>query len=44
MKQAYFFAEDDRLEILSKMGDPLERVSSVINFELFCHILDEAFK
>jgi hypothetical protein len=30
-----FFDTDDRLRSLSEAGDPLERLSTVIDFELF---------
>jgi IS5 family transposase len=35
MKQLSLLAEDNRLERLSKMGDPLEKVTAHINFEQF---------
>lgn len=35
MKQRGFFDESDRLEQLSELGDPLEKLSSVIDWEIF---------
>ena len=35
MKQINIFAEQNRLERISKMGDPLEKVSAHIDFEVF---------
>jgi len=43
MKQRGFFDEQDRLEMLSKMGDPLEKIEKVINWEMFRPILNEIF-
>jgi len=43
MSQINFFAENDRLARLSKMGDPLEKIAMVINFEIFRPILNRAF-
>jgi IS5 family transposase len=43
MKQLNFLAEDNRLSRLSEMGDPLEKVSGAINWEVFRPTLDEAF-
>jgi hypothetical protein len=35
MNQPGFFDLSDRYESLSKFGDPLERINSVIDFEAF---------
>jgi IS5 family transposase len=43
MKQFSFLSEDSRLSRLSEMGDPLEKVSGTINWEIFRPLLDEAF-
>lgn len=40
MKQRTFFAEETRLARLSRMGDPLEKVTSSIDFEIFRPLLD----
>jgi len=40
MKQIGFFTAEDRLSRLSKMGDPLERIASTVNFEVFLPILN----
>lgn len=40
MIQRSWFAEENRLERLSKMGDPLEKVSAVIDWEMFRPLLD----
>ena len=42
MKQINFFAEDNRLDRLSKMGDPLEKVAGAVDFEIFRPTLDTA--
>ena len=42
MKQINLFAESNRLDRLSKIGDPLEKVASTIDFEIFRPVLDEA--
>jgi IS5 family transposase len=42
MNQYNYFAEDNRLDRLSVIGDPLERVSS-INWEIFRPLLESAF-
>ena len=42
MKQINFFAEDNRLDRLSKMGDPLEKVAGAGGFEIFRPTLDTA--
>jgi IS5 family transposase len=39
MKQRGFFDEIDRLEELSKIGDPLEKLNEVIDWEMFRPIL-----
>ena len=44
MKQYSYLAEDNRLYRLSDLGDPLEKVSSIIDWNLFRPILDKAFK
>jgi IS5 family transposase len=44
MIQVDFFTEMSRLSRLSQIGDPLERVSRVIEFEQFRPILDKVFK
>lgn len=43
MKQINFLAEDNRLLRISEMGDPLEKVSKAIDWEMFRPKLDEAF-
>jgi transposase len=40
MKQCGFFDENDRLRELSKLGDPLERLNTSINWEQFRGILN----
>jgi transposase, IS5 family len=42
MAQPGFFDVDERLAALSAAGDPLERLSSVVDFELFRPVLDAA--
>lgn len=42
MKQFNFLAEDSRLERLSKMGDPLEKLGENIDFEQFRAIIERA--
>jgi IS5 family transposase len=42
MKQFNFFSEENRLSRLSKMGDPLENVSTHINFEIFRETIENA--
>ena len=42
MAQAGFFDVDERLAALSAAGDPLERLSAVVDFELFRPVLDAA--
>ena len=40
MKQTGFFTEENRLSRLSRMGDPLERIASAVNFDVFFPILN----
>ncbi len=42
MRQAGFFDLDERYAALSKSGDPLERLSAVVDFEIFRADLDAA--
>jgi IS5 family transposase len=44
MKQQGFFDENDRLEELSKMGDPLEKLNKYIQWDNFRGILTKALK
>jgi len=44
MKQKGFFDENDRLEEISKMGDPLEKLNEFIQWEDFRGILTRALK
>jgi len=44
MKQRGFFDENDRLKELSFLGDPLERLNLVINWESFRPKLTKVFK
>jgi IS5 family transposase len=44
MKQRGFFDESDRLEELSKMGDPLEKLNKFIQWENFRATLTKAFE
>ena len=44
MKQRGFFDENDRLNELSKLGDPLERLNKHIHWEGFRKTLTKAFK
>jgi len=44
MKQINFFAEENRLERLSEIGDPLEKISATIDFEIFRPILNRIFR
>lgn len=41
MKQPELFDVENRLQLLSESGDPLERLSAVINFETFRPIIEE---
>lgn len=43
MKTLNLFAEDDRLKKLSKLGDQLEKLNSVIKWEIFRPILKDVF-
>ena len=43
MKQYNYLSEDNRLERLSEMGDPLVKISEVIKWELFRPILEKAY-
>ena len=43
MKQINIFSEYNRLERLSEMGDPLEKVATAVDFEIFRSILSEIF-
>jgi IS5 family transposase len=42
-KQKSFLSEENRLSRLSEIGDPLERVSNIIDWEIFRTKLEEAF-
>lgn len=42
MKQKGFFDEDDRMEKISKLGDPLEKLNRVIRWEIFRPIIKKA--
>jgi len=44
MKQHGFFDENDRLKELSQLGDPLEKLNKVIDWESFRHSLNKVFK
>jgi IS5 family transposase len=44
MTQRGFFDEDDRLRRLSQMGDPLEKISNVIDWEIFRLTLNKVFQ
>jgi len=44
MKQRGFFDENDRLKELSLLGDPLEKLNMVIDWESFRHSLNKIFK
>jgi hypothetical protein len=39
-----FFDESNRLRHLSSIGDPLEGISRVVDFEMFRPVLDSAFQ
>jgi IS5 family transposase len=43
MKQIGFFDEDRRLKRLSEMGDPLEKVTRAVDWEIFRPILSHVF-
>lgn len=38
------FDEDQRLEMLSDLGDPLERLNAGVDWEVFRPVLDEALR
>lgn len=40
--QKHFFDEEDRIEIISKLGDPLEVLNRVIKWEMFRSVLTAA--
>lgn len=42
IKQKGFFDEADRKEYISKLGDPLEGLKKIINFEMFREVLNDA--
>ena len=42
IRQRSFFEEEARMEKISKIGDPLEKLNRVINWEKFRNILKEA--
>ena len=42
MAQPGFFDVDERLAALSAAGNPLVRLSTVVDFELFRNVLDQA--
>lgn len=44
MKQLGFFDESSRLKKLSQLGDSLEKLDKVINWEAFRAILNEVFR
>ena len=44
MKQLSFFAEANRLSRLTTMGDPLEKVTGAVNFELLRPVLNKVFQ
>ena len=44
MSQMSFFAEEFRLDRLSKMGDPLERITKTVDFEVFRPVLISAIQ
>ena len=41
MKQLGFFSEEKALERLSKLGDPLEHLDKIMDWEIFLPIMDE---
>ena len=43
MKQFNFLSEDNRLKRLSELGDPLEKVAAVVNYEMFRRVLNDIF-
>ena len=44
MKQKGFFDENDRLQEISKLGDPLEKLNKFVKWENFRGILTKALK
>ncbi len=42
LKQKSFFDEENRMEKISKIGDPLEMLNKVIKWEMFRDTLKEA--
>ena len=42
MKQKTIFDEENRLELLSRLGDPLEILNKVIKWEMFRSVLNQA--
>ena len=44
MKQRGFFDGDERLKRISELGDPLEAMAAVVDFEVFRPVLDGALK
>lgn len=44
MKQRGFFDENDRLKEISQLGDPLEKLNKVIDWESIRHSLKKIFK
>jgi len=44
MKQRGFFDENDRLQELSELGDPLEKLTAVIDWEMFRPVLTRVLK
>jgi hypothetical protein len=43
MEQRTFFGEDDKLNKLSKIGDPLEKINKRIDWTVFEQTLKEIF-
>lgn len=44
MKQLNLLAEDSRLERLTELGDPLTKVATLVDWEMFRPVLDSAFQ
>lgn len=44
MKQKGLFDEEDRLRVLSKLGDSLEKLNEKINWKIFRPILKKSFE
>jgi IS5 family transposase len=44
MREIYFFAEDNRLTRLTKIGDPLEKITGAVDFEKFRQTLDTVYQ